>query len=95
MVPIERITSDPAMMGGQPCIRGLHIPVRTVQRMLDSGMSPEEIVHDLPDLELDDVEAARLVDIGPEPDFVGMGDSGQSDVSERVDEHLKDGFGKT
>jgi uncharacterized protein (DUF433 family) len=60
-VRFERITVDPAVMGGMPCLQGLRIPVATVVTMLADGMTPTEIVADLPDLTLDDVaEALRF-----------------------------------
>ncbi len=56
-----RITVEPGKHGGQPCIRGLRIPVATVVGMVAAGMSAEEIVADLPDLEPEDVaEALRF-----------------------------------
>jgi uncharacterized protein (DUF433 family) len=54
----ERITVDPERMGGQPCLRGLRIPVATVVAMVADGMTVGEIVAELPDLEPDDVPAA-------------------------------------
>ncbi len=54
----ERITVDPQVMGGMPCIRGLRIPVATVVAMVADGMSPAEIVTELPDLEIEDVAEA-------------------------------------
>lgn len=54
----ERITVDPDKMGGQPCLRGLRIPVATVVAMVADGMTVDEIVSELPDLEPDDVPAA-------------------------------------
>jgi len=54
----ERITIEPEKMGGVPCIRGLRIPVATVVAMVADGMTPAEIVDDLPDLELADVTEA-------------------------------------
>ncbi len=57
----ERITVNPALMGGAPTIRGLRIPVATVVSMLADGMTAEEICRDLPDLEPEDVaEALRF-----------------------------------
>lgn len=53
-----RITTDPAQMGGQPCIRGLRIPVATVVAMLADGMTSGEIVEAYPDLEREDVTEA-------------------------------------
>ena len=54
----DRITSDPEMLGGVPCIRGLRVPVATVVGMVADGMSPEEILADLPYLEPDDITEA-------------------------------------
>lgn len=54
----ERITVDPDVMGGAPCIRGLRIPVATVLIMVADGMAPAEIIAELPDLEPDDIPEA-------------------------------------
>lgn len=54
----ERITVDPDVMGGLPCIRGFRIPVATVVAMVADGMTVPEILTDLPDLEADDVAEA-------------------------------------
>ena len=54
---MDRITINPDQMGGAPCIRGLRIPVVTVLGMLAEGMTAEEIVAELPSLELDDIPA--------------------------------------
>lgn len=45
-------------MGGLPCIRGLRIPVATVVAMVADGLTVDEIVADLPDLEPEDVAEA-------------------------------------
>lgn len=58
MADFSRITTDPEQMGGVPCIRGLRIPVATVVAMLGDGMTPEEILRDYPNLELEDIRAA-------------------------------------
>lgn len=54
----ERITIDPAKMGGVPCIRGLRIPVATVVDMVAAGMTTEQILADFPDLDRDDIAEA-------------------------------------
>ena len=54
----QRITTDPAQMGGQPCIRGLRIPVASVVAMVADGMDVAEITDALPDLEPEDVSEA-------------------------------------
>lgn len=53
-----RITVDPTVMGGMPCIRGLRVPVATVVSMVADGMSVEDILADLPYLEREDVAEA-------------------------------------
>jgi uncharacterized protein (DUF433 family) len=54
----QRITTDPAVMGGQPCIRGLRVPVATVVAMVADAMAVDEIVKEHPDLEPEDVSEA-------------------------------------
>ncbi|MGV9711940.1 DUF433 domain-containing protein [Gordonia sp. NPDC003424] len=55
---LARITVDPAVMGGMPCIRGMRFPVASVVAMVADGMSSEDIVAGHPDLELEDVSEA-------------------------------------
>jgi uncharacterized protein (DUF433 family) len=54
----ERITIDPDMRGGKPCIRGMRITVYDVLGYLASGMSQEEILADFPYLEAEDILAS-------------------------------------
>lgn len=54
----ERITIEPGKRGGQPCIRGMRISVGDVLEYLAAGMSPDDVVRDFPELELEDVRAA-------------------------------------
>lgn len=55
---LERITFDPDVCHGQPCIRGMRIMVRQVLDLLAAGISPEEIIaRDFPDLTLEDIRA--------------------------------------
>jgi uncharacterized protein (DUF433 family) len=54
----ERITVEPGKMGGQPCIRGLRIPVATVVAMVADGMTVDEIISELAELEPEDVAEA-------------------------------------
>ena len=54
----NRITIDPALCHGKPCIRGLRYPVENVLEWLASGMSIEEILVDYEDLEREDILAA-------------------------------------
>ncbi len=64
---LDRITIDPKQCGGRPCIRGMRIRVSDVLELLASGMSKEEILMEMPDLESDDLRAvlqyaARKID---------------------------------
>jgi uncharacterized protein (DUF433 family) len=54
----DRITIEPGKRSGKPCIRGLRITVSDVLEYLASGMSEDEILAELPDLERDDIRAA-------------------------------------
>jgi uncharacterized protein (DUF433 family) len=58
MTPLRRITRDPAVMSGKPCIRGMRIRVSDVLELLANGASCEEILADYPCLERDDILAA-------------------------------------
>jgi uncharacterized protein (DUF433 family) len=55
---LERVTHDPAVMGGKPCLRGLRVTVGTVLGLLSSGKTAEDILALYPYLEADDVRAA-------------------------------------
>ena len=65
--PSDRITMDPRVCGGRPCIRGLRIRVKDVLDLLAGGASREEILEDYPYLEDADITAvleyaARQID---------------------------------
>ncbi len=53
----ERITTNPKQCGGRPCIRGMRIRVIDVLDLLASGLSHAQILEEMPDLELEDIEA--------------------------------------
>ncbi len=53
----ERITVEPGKRGGKPCVRGFRITVYDVLDQLSAGMSPEQIIEDFPELELNDIRA--------------------------------------
>ncbi len=64
----QRITIDPEICHGRPCVRGLRYPVTLILELLGSGMSHEEILADYEDLEREDIlaclqYAARLSDV--------------------------------
>jgi uncharacterized protein (DUF433 family) len=54
---LSRITIDPVVCHGKPCVRGLRYPVETLLELLSSGMTTEEILADYEDLERDDLLA--------------------------------------
>jgi uncharacterized protein (DUF433 family) len=54
---LERITINPDICHGKPCIRGLRYPVDTILELLSAGMSNEEILADYDDLEREDILA--------------------------------------
>lgn len=57
---LARITTAPDLCGGRPCIRGLRIRVVDIIDLLAAGLSPAQVVAELPDLEPDDVRAALV-----------------------------------
>ncbi|PYQ89824.1 MAG: hypothetical protein DMG02_10950 [Acidobacteria bacterium] len=57
MGAMDRITVNPEVCGGRPCIRGLRIRVKDVLDLLAAGATREEILADYPYLEPDDITA--------------------------------------
>ena len=53
----DRITHNPAVMGGKPCIRGLRVTVGTILGLLAAGQSKERILKAYPYLEAEDIDA--------------------------------------
>ncbi len=58
MKSLERITFDPEVMGGKPCIRGMRVTVGTVVGLVAAGHSIQEILVAYPYLEEDDIYQA-------------------------------------
>jgi len=54
----DRITFEPGKMGGRACIRGLRITAGLIVSLIAEGASFEEILHDYPDLEAEDIRQA-------------------------------------
>ena len=54
---IDRITLNPDQCGGRPCIRGMRIRVIDVLDLFASGLNAEQILDELPDLEMEDIKA--------------------------------------
>jgi uncharacterized protein (DUF433 family) len=57
LTAVDRITMNPLQCGGKPCVRGMRIRVSDVLDLLATGMNHQEVVSELPDLELEDVRA--------------------------------------
>ncbi len=53
----DRITVDPDQCGGRPCIRSMRIRVSDVLDLLANGLTVEQVLEELPDLEAEDVRA--------------------------------------
>jgi uncharacterized protein (DUF433 family) len=56
--PFERITIEPAKMGGRPCIRGMRITVRRVLEILATYPERRDLFNDYPDLQEEDLQPA-------------------------------------
>lgn len=54
---LDRITSDPAICGGKPCIRGMRMRVLDIMQMMAGGDSVDDIVEAFPYIEREDVLA--------------------------------------
>jgi uncharacterized protein (DUF433 family) len=55
---LDRITLDPEIMGGKPCIRGLRMTVGTILGLLAAGRTEDEILEAYPYLEREDIRSA-------------------------------------
>jgi len=53
----DRITVNPRQCGGRPCVRGMRIRVTDVLDLLASGLTREQLLEEMPDLESADIEA--------------------------------------
>ena len=54
---VERITVDKNQCGGRPCIRGMRIRVSDVLELLANGLTQDEVLEEMPDLEREDIHA--------------------------------------
>lgn len=55
---LGRITSDPEVCSGQPCLRGIRIPVSLVLKHLAAGRTSVQILDEYPELEAEDIQAS-------------------------------------
>jgi len=58
MRKFDRITIDPKVFQGQPCIRGMRIPISLIVKLISQGKTPEDVVKDYPELEEEDIKQA-------------------------------------
>ena len=58
--PVDRITVNPKQCGGRPCIRGMRIRVTDVLELYAAGLTVEQILEELPDLEPEDLQASLV-----------------------------------
>ena len=57
MSPVDRISIDPAVRGGKPCVKGTRITVYDILEYLAGGMSEDQIIEDFPALAPADIRA--------------------------------------
>lgn len=57
-MPLDRVTINPKVFAGKPCIRGMRFPVSKILDLLGAGMTPEQITAEYPELEIEDVRQA-------------------------------------
>ena len=55
---LQRVTHDPAVMGGRPCLRGMRVTVGTIVGLLAAGRTQEQVLKAYPYIEPDDIRAA-------------------------------------
>jgi len=60
MAQLDRVTRDPAVMGGKPCLRGMRVTVGMIVGLIASGHSWAEILAAYPYLEQEDIRQALL-----------------------------------
>lgn len=54
---MDRITIDPEQCGGRACVRGMRIRVVDVLDLLSNGLTAQQVLEELPDLEMADIQA--------------------------------------
>ncbi len=64
MPKLDRITVDSKVFQGQPCIRGIRIPVSLIVKLVSAGKTRDEIISDYPELEKEDIRQALEFDLG-------------------------------
>ena len=69
---LDRITIEAGKRGGKPCIRGLRITVYDILEYLAAGMTEQQILADVPDLETEDIKACLAFAADRERKFVSV-----------------------
>ena len=76
MSRFTRITQNPAVMGGKPCIRGLRVTVGMIVGQMGAGRTVDELLADYPDLEREDIpEALRYAAWGAQEREIELADT--------------------
>jgi uncharacterized protein (DUF433 family) len=86
---IERITSNPNIMNGKPCIRGMRITVSIVLNLLANGMSKAEILDDYPYLEPEDIEQCLNYAASSKKVFNKFASKLPIDAANKLQEYIK------
>jgi uncharacterized protein (DUF433 family) len=58
MAAFDRITMDPAVMGGQPCVRGMRLTVRRVVEAVSTYRTWDAVIAEYPELQPEDIRQA-------------------------------------
>ena len=70
MSEFSRITQNPTVMGGKPCIRGMRVTVGMIVTQIGAGSTIDQLLADYPYLERDDILEALRYDAGSSPRFL-------------------------
>jgi uncharacterized protein (DUF433 family) len=89
MLAIDRITSDPNIMNGKPCIRGMRITVSIVLNLLANGMSKEAILDEYPYLEPEDIEQCLNYAASSKKMFNKFAGKLPVDAANKLQEHIR------
>jgi uncharacterized protein (DUF433 family) len=86
MLAIDRITSNPNIMNGKPCIRGICITVSLVVNLVTNGISKEDILGNYPILEIEDIDQCLQYDKYYSKKFAGKL---PIDAAKKLQDHIK------
>lgn len=90
MLTLDRITSDPAIMNGKPCVRGMRVTVSLVLNLLANGMTKADILGDYPYVEMEDIDQClKYYECSPKILSDHFAGRLPSDAAEKLQEHIK------